>query len=226
MRDDGGRDGDVLTGSAPEVAFASSPPMTASVRAIDSTRTRVIEAAVDLIHLQGYNATSLRQIADRVGLQVGSLYNHISSKEALLFEIMRGVLDELIADTEREMAEAGPEPLARALAFFRTSIRFHALRRKETFIGNTELRGLSEEHRAEIVQRRDRYETLLRGAFTACQEEGCIEVEDVQLATRAALALCTSIATWYRPGGRLSLDDLQARLPALFAPFARMAAAT
>ena len=52
-----------------------------SVAADLPTKERIVDAAIDLFHRQGYNATSLRQIADEVGLQVGSLYNHMRSKE-------------------------------------------------------------------------------------------------------------------------------------------------
>ena len=182
------------------------------------TKARIIDAAVDLFHRQGYNATSLRQIADGVGLQVGSLYNHMASKEQLLYDIMSEVMVELIEATEAEMAAADGDTLDRVRAFLRTSINFHATRRKQTFIGNTELRGLSPEHLEEIVELRDRYESMLRGSLEAAQEAGTIEVEDVQLATFAALALCTSVATWYRPNGRLSLEDLDRMLPQLFGP--------
>jgi TetR/AcrR family transcriptional regulator, cholesterol catabolism regulator len=182
------------------------------------TRARIVEAAVDLFHRKGYNATSLRQIADEVGLQVGSLYNHMSSKEQLLFDIMHDVMLELLEYTEQEMAAAGDDTLERLQAFLRASIRFHATRRKQTFIGNTELRGLSQEHREQVVALRDRYESLLRDTLQEAQDAGAISVEDVQLATFAALALCTSVATWYRPEGRLSLDDLDHLVPQLFGP--------
>jgi len=182
------------------------------------TKERITKAAVDLFYRQGYNATSLRQIADGVGLQVGSLYNHMSSKEQLLFDIMREVMEELIEHTEEEMAAAGRDHVDQVMAFLRASIHFHATRQKQTFIGNSELRGLSPEHRAEIVELRDRYETILREALQAAQDDGALELADTQLATFAALALCTSVATWYRPNGRLSLDDLDRMLPQFFGP--------
>lgn len=181
-------------------------------------RQRILEAAVDLFHREGYYATSLRQLADAVGLQVGSLYNHIDSKEALLGDIMRTVLVELIEDTEREMAAAGEDPVLRVRAFLRTSIRFHALRRKETFIGNTELRGLSDANRREIVALRDRYQRMLQDALEAGVADGRLDIPDVQLATVAALAMCTSVAVWFRPDGRLSLEAIQEVLPRMFGP--------
>ena len=196
--------------------------MTGSVQiaATATTKQRINDAAVELFCRQGYNATSLRQIADGVGLQVGSLYNHISSKEELLFSIMREVMLELIAYTEAEMEAAGDDHVERLRAFLRSSVHFHATRRKQTFIGNTELRGLAADRREEIVALRDRYEQLLIATIESARDEGVIEVEDVQLAAYAALAMCTAVATWFRPEGRLALADIEQQLPRLFGPLA------
>lgn len=173
-----------------------------------------------MFHRKGFNATSLREIADHVGLQVGSLYNHISSKEELLFDIMRDVMVSLIKSIEDSLAEAGEDPVRRLHAFFRASIRFHALYRQQTFIGNSELRGLTEEHRREIIGLRDDYEKLFATELEAVARANATDVGDVHLATFAGLALCTSVATWYREDGRLTLDDIIADLPTMYAPLA------
>lgn len=184
------------------------------------TKDRINQAAIELFYRQGYNATSLRQIADSVGLQVGSLYNHISSKEELLWRIMSDVMLELIEFTEEQLAAVGDQPVDRLNTFLRSSVHFHAIRRKETFIGNSELRGLSEEHLAEVMALRDRYEEILRSTIEAAQERGQIDVDDLHLATFAALAMCTSVARWFRLDGRLSLADVEEQLPRLFGPIA------
>jgi len=185
-------------------------------------RRRIRDAAIDLFYEGGYTTTSLRQLSEVVGLQLGSLYNHIASKEELLFDIMYGVTFELLDETVDAMERAGDDQVGRALAFLRTSVRFHALRQKEAFIGNTELRRLSDEHRREIVALRDRYEGLLGSALAACAAEGSLRVHDVPLATRVALSVCRSVADWYRPDGPLSLEELQTEVPRLIGPFAGM----
>ena len=182
-------------------------------------RRRIRDAAIELFYQAGYATTSLRQLSEVVGLQTGSLYNHIASKEELLYDIMHGVMSELLDETVEAMERSGDDAVGRTLAFFHTSIRVHALRQKETFIVNTELRRLSDEHRREIVALRERYEGLLGSALGACATEGSLRVHDLPLATRVALALCTSVADWYRPDGPRSLEELQTELPRLFGPF-------
>lgn len=65
----------------------------------DSTRrTEIVQAAAELFSEHGYEATSVRNIADRIGLLSGSLYAHISSKQELLFEIVRRAILEFIGE--------------------------------------------------------------------------------------------------------------------------------
>lgn len=185
-----------------------------------STVERIRLAAIDLFHQNGYAATSLRQVADEVGLQVGSLYNHINSKEELLYGIMRGIMEDLLEETRQEMEAAGGDPMTQVMAFMRCSIRFHGERKRETFIGNTELRGLSPRRRREIVRLRDAYQELLWEALKRAETTGEMELSDPWLATYAALAICTNVATWYQPDGRLTLDQIEELLPKFFAPLA------
>lgn len=64
-----------------------------------ATRAHILEVANELFAQQGYDATSLRQIADRVGVTKAALYYHFSSKEELLvalLEPLRGILGEML----------------------------------------------------------------------------------------------------------------------------------
>ncbi|WP_373237574.1 TetR/AcrR family transcriptional regulator [Cohaesibacter celericrescens] len=49
----------------------------------EKTLHAIYDASIELIYQNGYEAVSLRQLAGTVGIQVGSLYNHIASKQEL-----------------------------------------------------------------------------------------------------------------------------------------------
>ncbi len=69
------------------------------------TRQRAIEVALELFAAQGYEKTSLREIADRLGITKAALYYHFASKEALLGAIMESLvapIDELVAWSESQ----------------------------------------------------------------------------------------------------------------------------
>jgi hypothetical protein len=60
------------------------------------TKQQIFRSALELFALQGYDATSARQLAARVGIEAGSLYNHISSKQDLLFQLIQKATYDLI----------------------------------------------------------------------------------------------------------------------------------
>ena len=70
----------------------------------ENTADEIRQVALDLFFKRGFQATTLRHIASRVGIQVGSLYNHITSKGDLLFEIMETVMLDLLED-QRQVAQ-------------------------------------------------------------------------------------------------------------------------
>src|SRR5947207_10984988 len=60
------------------------------------TRDRVFEVAAEVFHRKGYDNTSMSEVAEAAGLTKAGLYNHVSSKESLLFT----VLDSGLVSTE------------------------------------------------------------------------------------------------------------------------------
>ena len=58
-----------------------------------NTKQEILEAALDLLSVQGFEATSLSQIPDAVGIRKASLYSHFENKQAILDALVRDVLD-------------------------------------------------------------------------------------------------------------------------------------
>jgi AcrR family transcriptional regulator len=175
--------------------------------AAPTTAETITAAAVDLFYEHGYEATTLRQIAAKVGIQVGSLYNHISSKEELLFSIMSGIIEELLRELESEL-DGVEDPVERLRAAVGVHVFFHTARAREVFIGNSELRSLEPAKRKIVVRLRDRYETFFSEILEDGVRAGVFEVSDLKLTTYAVLAMLTQPASWYQPGGRLDLDKI------------------
>ena len=174
---------------------------------LNPTAKAITSAAIDLFFKHGYEAATLRDVADKVGLKVASLYNYIPSKQDLLFTIMFDVMQDLQRDVEEAVAEQS-DPVDRLCAAVRTHVRFHATRTKEVFVGNSELRSLTSRNRTRVVRQRDDYETLFRDLVQAGRDAGAFDIGDVKVATFALLAMCTGPSTWFSPRGRLSVTDL------------------
>lgn len=89
-----------------------------------STAERILDAAEDLFALKGYSATSLGDVADRVGIRSPSLYNHFRNKEALY----EAVLERLLVEFGRpltEMQESSELSQERVLQWLDTIVRQH-----------------------------------------------------------------------------------------------------
>ena len=173
----------------------------------DITGPRVRSAALTLFARHGFAAVSMRQIAKEVGVQAGALYNYTPDKQSLLFDLMQTHMRELMEARAEEPQEGCA--LARLEAFTRLHIRFHSARPEEVFIAYMELRNLTPENFAIIEGWRRQYEDELEGILRDGQAEGVFDVPDTKIATLAVIAMLTGVNTWFREGGRLSLDEVE-----------------
>ncbi|MBK1658636.1 TetR/AcrR family transcriptional regulator [Paracraurococcus ruber] len=179
------------------------------------THAAIRAAATGLIYRQGFAAMNLRDLAAEVGIQPGSLYNHIDSKQALLFDLMQDHMAALLAGTDAALDAAGPALMDRLRAFLDHHVLYHMERREEIAIANSELRALEPENRARIVALRSAYEARLTALLREGVAAGLLSVPDVAVTAYAMLAMLTGICSWYRPDGRLGKEELVALHTAL-----------
>ncbi len=171
------------------------------------TLEAIRKAGLRLIFEHGYEAMSLRQLASEVGIQVGSLYNHISTKQELLFELVQDHMNELLRQLDSAL-EKKDGPTERLRAFVAFHVGYHMTRKREVFIANSELRSLDSKNYQAVVALRSAYEGRLSDILSHGVARGVFEVVDVQVATFAILSLLTGICNWYRPGGRLTREAI------------------
>lgn len=165
------------------------------------------EASIRLIAEHGFEAMSLRQLAAEVGVQPSSLYNHIPNKQALLYGIMRDYMEDLLASGAAAVDPDG-DPMIQLKAFVAFHVRHHVARKRDLRIMNLELRSLEPEQRNEVVSLRDAYDHRLQHILEKGMATGVFAIPDSRIATFAIIALLTGIAAWWRPDGRLSVEEL------------------
>ncbi len=166
-------------------------------------------AATRLFAQYGYAAVSMRQIATEVGVQAGALYLYTPDKQTLLYQIMDGHMDDLLAAWRAERAKTPDDPMQQLEQFVRFHIRFHLNRGDEIFIAYMELRNLSAENFTLIEAKRREYEGLLGEILQAGNRLGHFSLCDIKLSSYAIIAMLTGVSTWYRGDGRLSLEKIE-----------------
>jgi TetR/AcrR family transcriptional regulator, cholesterol catabolism regulator len=176
----------------------------------EGMRGLILQAAAALFRRQGFERTTVRSIAEAVGLKKGSLYHYISSKQRLLFEILEHTLEESLPQLER--IAAGSAPAAERL---RDAVRLHILTlardRDNVACFIEEGRWLAPEYRAAHQATRDRYEGLFRRIIADGIDAGEFAQGDVRLAGFAVLGIVNWVVRWYQPDGRYRAEQIAAQ---------------
>ena len=176
-----------------------------AVRGSD-TGERIGRAAEELFARHGYAAVSMRQIAAEAGVQAGSIYLYFADKQTLLFDLMDGHMDALLAAWDGVAKH--PAATDRLRTFVQFHIDYHLDRPDAVTIAYMELRNLTPENFARIEVKRRAYEAELENILDEGQEAGEFSVSGLRITAMAIIATLTGVNTWYREGGKLRRDQI------------------
>jgi AcrR family transcriptional regulator len=171
------------------------------------TDAKIRRSAIELFAQKGFAAVGIRDIARQAGLTTAALYHYMGNKEDLLVAIMTDVIEPL-TESLRYVLKTHNKPEEQLVAFVELHVAVHGTRSAETLIADTEMRALSGDKRDAIVALRDEYEALWGSVVHAGTEAGVFDVVDEAVVTTALIEMCTSVAHWYKPQGRLRLEEL------------------
>ncbi|WP_372782425.1 TetR/AcrR family transcriptional regulator [Phenylobacterium sp.] len=113
-------------------AVAEGPPSLRQSQK-EATRNRVIEAARELFDTQGYQGTTIREIAGHAGVSVGSVFTTFASKYEILSQVMQDRLDGLYAELDRVMPHLRGATMDRLRTMFAIHFAFE-VRHKRLFL--------------------------------------------------------------------------------------------
>ncbi|WP_089101612.1 TetR/AcrR family transcriptional regulator [Streptomyces hyaluromycini] len=193
------------TKKKPQVTAARRP----AAGAAQARRRELLETAAEVFAEQGYNATTVRKIADHAGMLAGSLYYHFDSKESMLEEILRTFLDELW-DGYDTVLDAGLGPRETLEALVTESFREIDRHRAAVAIYQKESKQLvAQERFGFLAESQRRFEkawlsTLERGVAAHVFRADL----DVRLTYRFVRDTVWVAASWYRPGGQHSPEEI------------------
>jgi len=173
---------------------------------LPNRREEIIRAAAILFRRQGFDATSMQDIAAAVGMLKGSLYYHFASKEELLNEVVNRGVDRLLAGAEPIFASPDLGPREKLRQLIRNHLLHLAQNNDSLVIASYVADKLEKEHRKAYVAKRDRYEGFLRQVVVEGIAAGEFPPVDVKLTVWAILGMCNWSIQWYRPDGPYSAE--------------------
>jgi AcrR family transcriptional regulator len=164
----------------------------------------ILETAAKLICANGYERTSIQDIADACGLTKGGLYHHIDGKEHLLLEIMHygmDVFEERVLS--QVLSTADPVERLRQCMGLNILLVTDGLSQEVTIILNEHL-ALTGSALGEINARKKNYVRFLERSFREAVREGRIRRVEPKVAAFSFLGQVLWISKWFRPGGSLT----------------------
>ena len=166
----------------------------------------LLDIAVAAFNERGYDATSMDELAARLGITKSAIYHHVSSKVELLRLALDRALDALFAVTEEPGATSGPA-IDRLEHVVRGSVR--VLTEQLPFVTLLlRVRGNSPVEEAALRRRRE-FDRIVTDLVSAAEEEGDVRPDvDPAVTSRLLFGTVNSLTEWYRPDGGLSADDL------------------
>ncbi len=171
----------------------------------------VLRRAIDVFNRQGYEATSMGDLARELGLTKSAIYHHVPSKEALLGSALDEALDGLSAAIDDAAEVEGESAYDRLRTAVRQSVEILADHLPAVTL-LLRVRGNSAIELAALERRRvidDRLASLVRAAV----DEGSLRADiPPDLITRLMFGMVNSLVEWYRPDGPVSVEQLSASI--------------
>lgn len=173
----------------------------------EAKRQGIIDTAAELFAKKGFAATGIQQLADEVGMAKGALYYYISSKEALLIEIQRRVLEPLLT-AARAIAEVDLNPYVKIRLVSELLLVSIFSRPEHVWVYEHDYRHLSREGRREFRDLRREFEAIVQGCLVEGMDRGALREVDSRLACLQFLNLHNHTYQWARPDTPWSPEDL------------------
>ncbi|NII24275.1 TetR/AcrR family transcriptional regulator [Pseudoflavitalea sp. X16] len=174
-----------------------------------STRKEIIIAeAAKLFREKGFSATSMRDLAEHVGVEAASLYNHISSKAEILQEICFKVANQFMSHIE-EVDNSPQSAIAKIEAILRFHIRQMIEHYEEVYVSDREWKHLTEPYMQNMQSQRRAYRQRIALIIEEGIRKGEIKAIDAPTAVLIMLHAVSGIESWHRSTKKIEGNMLE-----------------
>jgi len=175
----------------------------------DGSRKEVIvKAAAGLFHEKGYKAASMRDLAERVGVEAASLYNHIRSKTELLHDICFNVAN-VFWEHFNKVEASDVRPIEKLEILLRFHIKQMLENFEEVYISDREWRYLADPYLSNFQNQRRNYRKRFAGIIEQGIASGEINPIDASTAVLIVLHAVSGIESWHRSTHKISGEELE-----------------
>ena len=173
-----------------------------------SRKQAIQRTAAKLFKEKGYTATSMRHLAEGIGIEAASLYNHISSKEELLRGICFEVADAFVAHMDG-VENSSLTPAAQLEELIRFHIRMRLEHFEEVVVNNAEWQHMKDPYLTQFVQLRRNYQKRWETIIEKGIEQKLIKPLHPYITVLTILAAVRSVEYWHRSKRGITAQTLE-----------------
>lgn len=172
-------------------------------------KAKILDKARVLFWEKGYSKTSVKDIARACGFEAGNIYNYFSSKESIVYEIIKEEAESLVSSIKLIENDNAANPVEKLHSVIKAHYKL-ALgpKRVSGSLFDSENRHLLPNHLKTIIGLRNAYENSLRNIIRKGIDSGCFTDLDDTLVAYAIAAIIIRTRIWFSPKGRLSIDEI------------------
>jgi AcrR family transcriptional regulator len=178
---------------------------------VRGSKEKIFRAAIRLFRERGYSATSMRDLAAACGMEASSIYNHYSSKEEVLQNILFERATEFFAQLEPMMRMDLPAPMLLRMAVDR-HVRVMTGDVDASMVFAQEWRHLTEPHLSHFINLRHQYRDYFIEILQKGMQVGLFRPINEKFAAVGLLSTLNALHEWYRPDGALSISEIARQL--------------
>lgn len=173
-----------------------------------SRREHILQESAMLFREKGFGGATMRDIADRVGIEAGSMYNHITSKQDVLEAICFRIADTYLSQLE-EIDQRYEAPAEKIEALIRLHIRIIIEDGPSVFVANNEWKALGGQQLKTFKTMRTRYESRCKALLEEGIAAGAFKPVDSTVALFTLLSSIRWVEQWYKPGRSVNAETLE-----------------
>lgn len=177
-------------------------------------RKELTRLAGQLFVQEGFDRTTVRMLAQEMGIKSGSLFHHFRDKQEILAAVIEEGTQNALAQARQALASCSPEPQARLHALAKAHLDTLLTDRNSHVVALYEWRRLDDEARDHLIHLRDAYETLWNEVIEDAIDAGLVKGE-LALVSRFVLGALNWTVRWYDPDGPRDSDELAKELVAM-----------
>lgn len=168
----------------------------------------ILAEAAKLFKQKGFGGTSMRDLAEKVGIEAASMYNHIRSKDEILEEICFRIAHEYLSHIS-EIENTNQSFTEKIKAIIRLHVRMIINDAAAVSVANSEWKYLTEAKMVLYKEIRKDYEKRFAHIIEKGIEEGEFKEVNVSVALFTMLSSLRWIELWYKPGREISPEKLE-----------------